>query len=310
MNRALVTLVLFVAAGLAVAPANAQWFGWRGWGSGYWGGYGNGPICGGSPCCGAPACWGGLACCDYGMNGIVLGMYPYRPFVDPRFSVGYAVPPVVAPPVLFPSLDPAPVSALRMPSRSPAGVSRVSDLDRVLGRVASIESRRKAERMLTEGDELFRVQNFHSALQRYKLAASTAPDFAEAFWRKGHALIATHNYELAVAAFRRAIELGGDINREGFRLDDLYGPARMTKSVQVDALAEWALARTDHADAWFLVGITLYFDGQQPRAEKFLARAQALSGPDDHHIAAFSRQTTMAASKQPRMPAMTFGRDT
>ena len=39
----------------------------------------------------------------------------------------------------------------------------------------------------------------------YKLAASTAPDLAEAFWRQGHALVATHNYELAATAFKRAI---------------------------------------------------------------------------------------------------------
>ena len=67
--------------------------------------------------------------------------------------------------------------------------------------------------MIAEGDELFRAQNFHSALQKYKLAASTAPDLAEAFWRKGHALVATHNYDLATTAFKRAIALTEDLGR-------------------------------------------------------------------------------------------------
>ena len=103
------------------------------------------------------------------------------------------------------------------------------NLSDVLSRFSNVESRRKAERMIAEADELFRGQNFHSALQKYKLAASTAPDLAEAFWRQGHALVATHNYDLAATAFRRAIALTEDLSRGGFRLSDIYGGANMTK---------------------------------------------------------------------------------
>src|SRR4029079_2142155 len=117
----------------------------------------------------------------------------------------------------------------------------------VLGRVSNVESRRKAERMLNDGDELFRAQNFHSALQRYKLAGSTAPDLAEAFWRQGHALIATHNYELAATAFKRAIALTDDLGRGGFRLNDIYGGAAMTKSHHLESLAEWAVTKRTSA---------------------------------------------------------------
>jgi hypothetical protein len=112
---------------------------------------------------------------------------------------------------------------------------------------------------------------------------------AEAFWRKGHALVATHNYELAVAAFKRALELSDDVSRGGFRLDEMYGPAGMTKQLQLEALSEWALSKTDSADAWFLVGVFLYYDGQRPRSEKFFVHAADLAGREMSHLTAFSR---------------------
>ncbi len=157
----------------------------------------------------------------------------------------------------------------------------------VLARVSNVESRRKAERMLTEGDELFRSQNFHSALQKYKLAASTAPDLAEAFWRQGHALIATHNYDLATTAFKRAIAVTDDLGRGGFRLSDLYGGATITKNQHLESLAEWATNRRNSSDPYFLLGLFLEYDGQPVRAEKFFQKASDIAGISGGHIAAF-----------------------
>ena len=132
-------------------------------------------------------------------------------------------------------------------------------------RIANPELRRRAERLLEVGDELFRAQNYHSALQRYKLAANLAPDLAEAYWRQAHALVATHNYELAPGVFKRAIALTDDLSRGGFQLDDLYGGAAMSKARHLDALAGWAMERDGSADAYFLLGVFLAYDGQGER---------------------------------------------
>jgi tetratricopeptide (TPR) repeat protein len=157
----------------------------------------------------------------------------------------------------------------------------------VLGRVSNVESRRKAERMLNDGDELFRAQNFHSALQKYKLAGSTAPDLAEAFWRQGHALVATHNYDLATTAFKRAVALTEDLGRGGFRLSDLYGGAAITKNQHLESLAEWATNRRNSSDPYFLLGLFLEYDGQPARAEKFFQKASDIAGISGGHIAVF-----------------------
>ncbi|HEY2410591.1 MAG TPA: tetratricopeptide repeat protein [Pirellulaceae bacterium] len=157
----------------------------------------------------------------------------------------------------------------------------------IVSRFSNVDSRRKAEKLITEADELFKAQNFHSALQKYKLAASTAPDMPEAFWRQGHALVATHNYELAATAFKRAIALSEDLGRGGFRLSDIYGSANMTKQQHLESLAEWATSKRNSSDPYFLIGLFLEYDGQPARAGKFFQKANELAGISGGHIAVF-----------------------
>jgi tetratricopeptide (TPR) repeat protein len=154
-------------------------------------------------------------------------------------------------------------------------------------RVANAEFRRKAEKYVAEGDALFKLQKFHSALQKYKLAANAAPDLTEAWWRQGHAMIATGNYDLAAATFKRAIAQSDDTDRGGFQLSDLYGTAVLTKNGHLEALAGHALERGESSNPYFLLGVFLTYDGQRERAEKFFDRAADLSGISGGHIAVF-----------------------
>src|SRR5262245_4453936 len=196
-----------------------------------------------------------------------------------------------------PAVSTAPVVAA--PIAAPPVPAPLRNLGDVLARVSNVESRRKAERMITEGDELFRAQNFHSALQKYKLAVSTAPDLPEALWRQGHALVATHNYDLATTAFKRAIALTEDLGRGGFRLSDIYGGASITKNQHLESLAEWAINRRNSSDPYFLLGLFLEYDGQPARAEKFFQKASDLAGISGGHIAVFLAPADLAPS--PRM---------
>ena len=140
-------------------------------------------------------------------------------------------------------------------------------------------------------------------MQRYKLAVSTAPDLAEALWRQGHALVATHNYDLASTAFKRAIALTEDLGRDGFRLNDIYGGAAMTKNQHVESLAEWAATRRSSPDPYFLLGLFLEYDGQQVRAEKFFQKASDLAGISGGHIAVFLAPAELAPA--PRLEPST-----
>jgi tetratricopeptide (TPR) repeat protein len=189
----------------------------------------------------------------------------------------------------------APTAAPAAASPTPVVPASTSLKDVGLGLVSKVDNRTQAERLLKEGDELFRAQNFDSALERYKLAGSTTPDLAEALWRQGHALVATHQFDLATRAFKRAIALTEDLGRGGFRLSDLYGPAATTKAEHLESLAGWA-AKDNSADRYFLVGIFLTYDNQAARAEKFFQKAFELAGTAGGHIAVFLEPATESSA--------------
>ncbi|MEX2027298.1 MAG: hypothetical protein WEH44_08350, partial [Pirellulaceae bacterium] len=134
----------------------------------------------------SPLCYGG-----YDPYGIY-----YRPY-DGYSS--YYLPPVFAPAELL--YGPRAVQQFWGFNQQPQVIRRS---DRVAAvepkvRIANPEYRRKAEQFLAQGDRLFREQKYSQALDRYKQAGEMARDLAEAQWRKGHAYLAVHRYELAAA---------------------------------------------------------------------------------------------------------------
>src|SRR5688572_23226496 len=217
---------------LCLALANSADAGWgygRPWGYGYrtFGvavGYGGVPYYGGYSCYGPGYGWPG-----YG-GPIGFGYYGYPAYgIDYNPAAGYLsyrLPPFSEPAEL--NYGPQAVKQfLGLPRDFALGALRdPAPLlpDRGI-RVSNAEARQRSQHHLADGDDLFRGQNYHAALQRYKLAAKAAPDLAEPYWRQGHALVATNNFELASGALKRAIALDGDLARGGFKLDDLYGGA-------------------------------------------------------------------------------------
>ena len=154
-------------------------------------------------------------------------------------------------------------------------------------RTSNADSRRRADRYIALGDDLFAKHDWHSALQKYKLAGQLAPDVAECYWRQGHALIAVNQFNQAAAAFRRALRVDNDTSRGGFRLRDLYADSEAAKNAHLEALAGEALGSTISSDAYFLIGVTLHYNGEADRARKFFQRAAVLSAEDRGLVKAF-----------------------
>jgi tetratricopeptide (TPR) repeat protein len=333
MRRILLAVAMLAALLIAASPAEARhgcgWGGYRGgWGGGYcgWGGYRSyGYGYGG---------WGGGWCgpsISIGYCAPYVGYSCYSPYYAYRPSYlygGYGYPGYYAPPIGYygfygSNYNPSANFAATNNQASPTVAALVLDLlkrnqnnvaalrpeiaadaaaqpvkvERPALPLTNIVQRRKADQQISTGDMLFREQNFHAALQRYKTAAQLAPDMAEAYWRQGHALIATANYELASGAFKRALALDPSTSRDGFTLAKLYADAELTKTAHIEGLAGWALTRGESSDPYFLMAVTLYYDGQADRAAPFFARAAQISGVAGGHIAVFE-----AGGAAPRAP--------
>ena len=250
---------------------------------------------------GYPYSYGGVGI-GYGLP-LSIGYTSYRPLgatYNPSANFVVAAAPIAKQPVVQQfkqqiSVNPGPAAVqqflgivnLRPIAVAKPAVPNLKIVDQPLAKFSNPETRRKAERYIAEGDTLFRAQNFNSALQKYKLAASTAPDLAEIYWREGHALVAVNQFDMATTAFKRAIAMTDELSRGGFKLDDLYGAASLTKTAHLESLAELAMTRRQSPDPYFLLGIFLTYDGQQERAVKFFERAADLAGISGGHIAVF-----------------------
>jgi tetratricopeptide (TPR) repeat protein len=162
------------------------------------------------------------------------------------------------------------------------------------------------------GDELFRKQKVHSALQQYNAATRFAPDRAEGYFRQGHALVATSNFDLAVQAFKRGLKTDSKIAKSDFLLSEIYGDAKIAKTAHLESLASAALDREGDSDLMFLLGVFLHFDGESKRAVKFFQRASDLAGADNVHLAHFLPRVERKreAPVEPEIHLVGFGRDT
>lgn len=299
--RRLILVVTLMMATLAVAsPAEAFWhhrwcWGWR-WGFGCWGprwgcyrvGWGYYPGCWtvGMPVCYGPCCGSYTIGATVGYVGPAYGFVPVVParssivVLRPAVATGSCGVPPAAAPESRPKSSPAPAPPAAPAPSAPAAPGGTRGLvpspDLVL-RGSIGDGLAKARRLVEEGDLLFRRQQFHSALQKYKQAVASAPALAEVYWRQGHALVAVGEYERAATTFKRALALSEELDRGGFRLSMLYGSALATKEMHLERLAEWTLAHARSPEGYFLLGLMLHFDGQPERAEKFLLYAGGLS---------------------------------
>ncbi|MHB8973323.1 MAG: tetratricopeptide repeat protein [Pirellulaceae bacterium] len=212
----------------------------------------------------------------------------YGPLAVDRFLGIRRSPLEVAPPAaVAPDVTPREVT--------PAGVAGKL-------RKSNEEARARGTRFLEFGNSLFLEQRFHEALQRYKSAIEAAPDMSEAYVREGFALIAVNQYRLATKAFKIALELDPEYVKSGFRLDDLYGDNRLAKTSHLELLAREAIEKPGDADLLFLVGISLYTDGEVERARRFLAKATEFGGEEAARLLAPLLGTAAPPEVVPAVP--------
>lgn len=165
-------------------------------------------------------------------------------------------------------------------------------------RQSNAETLARARLFVGFGDERFHSQQYSDAYQRYRKAASAAPDLADAFFRQGFSLLALGRYAPAARVFKHGLSLKPDWAKSSFRLDDLYGDNQLAKVAHLEHLATEAAGRPQNADLMFLLGLGLHFDGQAERAKPFFERAQEL-GADRQAVAGFLKLMADTAVADP-----------
>ena len=138
------------------------------------------------------------------------------------------------------------------------------------------EQKARAGRFIGFGDSQFEQQKYLAALGRYKTAMATAPDLPESYLRMAFARVAIGQYEEAAKAYRRGLAVQSNWRGSPLRLDDLYGPAPLSKNAHTERLARAVEQNPFDAELLFVLGLQLFFDGQRDRGQVFLTRAAQL----------------------------------
>ncbi len=143
------------------------------------------------------------------------------------------------------------------------------------------KARVKAWKSIDAGDADFILKRFQQALSHYRQAATAARDLAAAQFRQAFALLAMGKYSDAVKSIERGLQLDPDWPDSDFRLDEIYGDNKPLKQLHLDALKNAVAAQPHDAEALFLLGVFLYFDGQSAASTRFFHRAENVLGPVD-----------------------------
>jgi tetratricopeptide (TPR) repeat protein len=155
------------------------------------------------------------------------------------------------------------------------------------GRATNQQALNLARRFLGFGDVHFTNQNYAEANDRYRKAATAAPQLADSYFRQAYALLAMGRYDLSMRAIRRGMDLSADWPQSGFSNAELYGDNPQAKAAHLEALAAASEEDPHNADLLFLVGVLLHFDGKPERARPFFERANQLLAGNDAHAKAF-----------------------
>ncbi len=204
---------------------------------------------------------------DLGYYNIYPYYYPYYP---PYYAPQWPIEPVDPPR----EVDPPRAAAPPEP--------RADDF-----RATNAHAVALAWKFIGYGDAQFARGEFAEANDRYRKAARSGPQVADAWFREGFALTAMGRYDLAVAAVRRGLEIDPKWSASGFDLDTLFGRDAAAKQAHLDALIKAADDDPLNADLLFLVGVHLHFDGQSALAEKYFQRARRIAGDQAEHVFAF-----------------------
>jgi Tetratricopeptide repeat len=224
---------------------------------------------------------------DGGFPGVWNGPYVAGfPLYYPSYRyVGYYV---VAPPIAAPLvINPAPVGvagalpAARAANNQAGPAPAPERPSAPKPKTSHAQQKARAGRFIGFGDANFAKQNYNSAVERYKTAMEIAPDVAESYFRQAFAQVAMGQYDKAAAAFRRGLRIRSDWTGSPFRLDQIYDGAALAKTSHIERLAKEVEANPFDAELLLVLGMQLFFDGKQDRADVFFARAAQLGGNED-----------------------------
>ncbi len=212
-----------------------------------------------------------------------FGFYPsyYTPGYGGYYPTYYSTPYYTRPYVYAPQTNIFNTTIFQ-PTREVAVPGVVNRAPRIVNRGVAPEinrrSRELSHRFIGFGDDQFAQGKYVDAQLRYRKAIKAAPNLAEAYLRRGQAMIALGRYDLAATALKQGLNLKSMRTLGEYRLDNLYGADKDAKQKHLDAILREIDRQPLNADLEFLAAWQMYFGGQREASGAHFRRAATLAG--------------------------------
>jgi hypothetical protein len=152
-------------------------------------------------------------------------------------------------------------------------------------RPSTPEQRMKSIHAEAQGDVWMHKLKALNAYERYKYAITIAADRPEPYFKVGFSLAAVGNFDSAVKYFKQGLDLNPSWPASAERLDAIFGDGnRLSVLTLIERVGQWVHEDIRDPDRLFLMGVVLYFDGDD-RATPFFDAAYRLAGSGDHLLA-------------------------
>lgn len=159
-------------------------------------------------------------------------------------------------------------------------------------RASNAQTLARAKKQVENGDVLFAAQKYADALASYSDAARTAPDLADAYFRKAAADIALARYDDAVSAIKFGLQLAPTWVDGPFRFSALYGGNVLAEQSHRDVL-DRAVASRPTSDLLFLSGVVRYFGEHPKQSETYFQKASVVAVGNSSHLDLFLKRVAM-----------------
>ncbi|MBD3672168.1 MAG: tetratricopeptide repeat protein [Planctomycetaceae bacterium] len=148
-------------------------------------------------------------------------------------------------------------------------------------KASTTQQRLRSQRLILEGDQLFRKQRYQEAIQVYRDANHAAPDVPAPYFRIAITHAVEKNYLSAVAFLKRTLELEPDWPRTGSGLQRIFGDDDVSRNALIVRVARWLEQDIRDPDRSLLMGVVLY-DSDRGKAVSFLQTSAQLSGTSQY----------------------------
>jgi hypothetical protein len=254
----------------------------------------------------------------YGYGGAIIPPYGYG-----YYPGGYVLPPSTATYGYVPGpIFTAPPEATSILPAQPNPLDVVDELEMRLNQAnqnrpipkadrlpvlkpSTPEQQQRSLRHMATADQQFKIGHYAGAALEYRRAIADAEDLPDNYFGLGFALAAQRRYDEAVQQWKYGLLLDSSWPTRGQSLTQRFGENnQLEKQALLNRAADYVRQDPRNPDRIFLLGVIVYFDGDQANARTLFESAARVAG-NESWLTAFlgTKDENVATTPAAKPPA-------